>query len=153
MRPRAGVACIVKTTCLPAAATWKDFTYNTADLLIWAISESSITVVACSLPFLRLILLEAGTRASRRGPSDGSFRLTDRSKSMHTVTTQRQWPGQHRSGYMADVDMKDYESDEKSILAETKDGAGRIMQTQEVRIEYTERGEHSPVEERMGLAV
>ncbi|MCJ1446719.1 MAG: hypothetical protein MMC23_007225 [Stictis urceolatum] len=49
----AGITAIVKTTYIPNIALQQDFTFYCADLLIWAGTETGITIVAASIPFLR----------------------------------------------------------------------------------------------------
>lgn len=69
---RAGVACIVKTVYLPLIGTWADVTYNIADILIWAITESAITIIAASIPFVRLMMKDNFTRGDSKSQSYGN---------------------------------------------------------------------------------
>ncbi|KAF2177986.1 hypothetical protein K469DRAFT_532267, partial [Zopfia rhizophila CBS 207.26] len=59
----AGIACVVKTVYLPLIGAWADFTYNIADVLIWGLSESTIIIVAASIPFLCLFVKEVSSRS------------------------------------------------------------------------------------------
>ncbi|KAF3001844.1 hypothetical protein E8E13_004195 [Curvularia kusanoi] len=68
----AGVACIVKTVYLPLIGTWADVTYNIADVLIWAITESAITIIAASIPFVRLMMKDISTRGDSKSQSTGN---------------------------------------------------------------------------------
>ncbi|KAJ4986018.1 hypothetical protein SVAN01_08496 [Stagonosporopsis vannaccii] len=52
----AGVACAIKTAYLPLIGTWANFTYNIAGVLVWAMTESAITIVAASIPFMGLMM-------------------------------------------------------------------------------------------------
>ncbi|PSN70690.1 hypothetical protein BS50DRAFT_443397, partial [Corynespora cassiicola Philippines] len=51
----ASIACAIKTSYIPMIGTWTDFTYNIALVLIWGLAESAITIVAASIPFLRML--------------------------------------------------------------------------------------------------
>ncbi|KAH7146106.1 hypothetical protein EDB81DRAFT_842367 [Dactylonectria macrodidyma] len=54
----ASITAAVKTSYLPDIIRWADFTYSSADLLIWAASETAVTIIAASIPFLRLAFKE-----------------------------------------------------------------------------------------------
>jgi hypothetical protein len=119
----AGVACAVKTAYIPKIGTWLDFTYNSADVLIWGLSETSITIVAASIPFLRVLVREKSShgRSYQLGSSSHPYDVSSRSKSA----------GFHMEPV---VKRKTDESSDKSILNEA--GPGGIVQTNEIRIEY-----------------
>ncbi|OSS49881.1 hypothetical protein B5807_05895 [Epicoccum nigrum] len=78
----AGVACIVKTVYLPLIGTWADFTYSIAGDLIWAITESAITIIAASIPFIRLMVKDISTRGDSRSQaySDGVLQASGPTK-------------------------------------------------------------------------
>ncbi|KAF2865260.1 hypothetical protein BDV95DRAFT_507702 [Massariosphaeria phaeospora] len=141
----AGVACIVKTTYLPLIGTWTDFTYNIGSVLIWGLAESSIIIVAASVPFLRLLAKEVSSRSGSgsrsRSRSQGirnTFRLTNRSKSGGVISSA----GRVKTQIEAYGDKpKDDEGSDKSILGEARADKGKIMQTNEVRIEFGESGD------------
>lgn len=135
---RAGIACAVKTAYLPLIGTWADFTYNIADVLIWAITESAITIVAASIPFLRPMMKYISSRGESRAPSNGyteSHKLDGRlggSRSLGTKANIEAQPASHEG--CADDDS------DRSILRETRD-CGKITTTHEVTVEYSESGD------------
>jgi hypothetical protein len=63
----AGITAIVKSYFITGTARSADFTFSSADLLIWSASETAVTIMAASLPFLRLIIKEISqaTRLAR----------------------------------------------------------------------------------------
>ena len=137
---RAGVACAVKTAYLPLIGTWADFTYNLADVLIWAITESAIPIVAASIPFLQPMMKYISSRGGSRGPSNGyteSHKLDGRlggSRSLGTKANVEAQPVSNEPGGDDDSD--------KSILRETRD-SGKITKTHEVTVEYSESADDS----------
>lgn len=137
---RAGIACAVKTAYLPLIGTWADFTYNIADVLIWAITESAITIVAASIPFLRPMMKHISSRGGSRGASNGyteSHKLDDRlggSRSLGTKANIEAQPVSNEGGADDDSD--------RSILREMRD-CGKITKTREVTVEYSESGDDS----------
>ncbi|KAK3684140.1 hypothetical protein B0T22DRAFT_354499, partial [Podospora appendiculata] len=54
----AGITAIVKSYFITGTARSRDFTFSSADLLIWSASETAVTIMAASTPFLRLIVRE-----------------------------------------------------------------------------------------------
>ncbi|KAF2797311.1 hypothetical protein K505DRAFT_144592 [Melanomma pulvis-pyrius CBS 109.77] len=50
----AGIAAFIKTSYLPDIGRWQDVTYSCYVLIIWAAAEVAITIVATSIPYLRL---------------------------------------------------------------------------------------------------
>lgn len=145
MASSAGIACAVKTAYLPLIGTWADFTYNIADVLIWAMAESTITIVAASIPFLRPMMVYISSRGNSRGPSNGyteSHKLDARlggSRSLGTKANIQAQPAANEAG--AD------DGSDKSILRETRD-CGKITKTREVTVEYSESGDDSIHEDR-----
>ncbi|KAK1750344.1 hypothetical protein QBC47DRAFT_455275 [Echria macrotheca] len=54
----AGIIAIVKTYFITGSSRSSDFTFTSADLLIWSGTETAVTIMAASIPFLRLIFKE-----------------------------------------------------------------------------------------------
>ncbi|KAF2734537.1 hypothetical protein EJ04DRAFT_576797 [Polyplosphaeria fusca] len=50
----AGVAAFVKTSYLPLLGEMTDLTYSMIPLLVWAAAEGAVTIVATSVPYIRL---------------------------------------------------------------------------------------------------
>lgn len=133
----AGIACAVKTAYLPLIGTWADFTYNIADVLIWAITESAITIVAASVPFLRPMVKYISSRGTR-GRSNGyteSHKLDSRLGGNRSLGNQANIEAQPTSNGVGGDDASD-----RSILRETRD-SGKITKTREVTVEYSGSGE------------
>ncbi|KAF9699560.1 hypothetical protein EKO04_002643 [Ascochyta lentis] len=143
----AGIACAVKTAYLPLIGTWADFTYNIGDVLIWAITESAITIVAASIPFLRPMMKYISSRGGSRGPSNGyteSHKLDDRLGGSRSLGTKVNIEAQPASNGIEGDDDSD-----KSILRETRD-SGKITKTREVTVAYSESGDESTHDGRRG---
>ncbi|KAF2132990.1 hypothetical protein P153DRAFT_333811 [Dothidotthia symphoricarpi CBS 119687] len=134
----AGVCCVVKTAYIPGAATWVDFTYSTADMLIWALAESSITIIAASLPFLRLILKDMSSYSGSQSLKL-SIRLPSQGDNATGIRSQQK---PHKSHAVHPEDVRDDEASDRSILAETRGEFGKIMRSREVRIEYNDEEDH-----------
>lgn len=116
--------------------TWTDFTYNIALVLIWGLAESAITIVAASIPFLRMLVREVSSGYASRGKYTGnSYQLQHQSHgpSSGTRSKVKADPGI----YETEIGRNDDTGSDKSILGD-KDAqtAGQIVQTQEVRVEY-----------------
>ncbi|KAK3321283.1 hypothetical protein B0T19DRAFT_478417 [Cercophora scortea] len=58
----AGITAIVKSYFITGTARSRDFTFSSADLLIWSASETAVTIMAASIPFLRLIVREVSQK-------------------------------------------------------------------------------------------
>ncbi|KAF2750943.1 hypothetical protein M011DRAFT_396209 [Sporormia fimetaria CBS 119925] len=124
----AGVACAIKTASLPKIGSWADFTWHFGDVLIWGLSETSITVMAASIPFLRMLVRRSGTKSSLRSLEGNTYQL-------HSKTRTRT---RFISGTGEPVRIYDGNTSEDNILSE--DAKSGIMQTNEVLVEYDDRG-------------
>ncbi|KAF2175453.1 hypothetical protein K469DRAFT_680029 [Zopfia rhizophila CBS 207.26] len=129
----AGVTCAVKTSYLPSVGTWQDFTFNTAEVLIWGLSESAITIVAASIPFLRVLVREASSKGG-----SGPYHHSDTTQSAQTNRTNSLSCKSRPNGYGNPERKNGYEGSDKSILGEPEEYLGAIVKTNEVRIEYAE---------------
>lgn len=54
----AGITAVVKTYFISGSQRSKDFTFTSANLLIWSGAETAVTIIATSLPFMRLLVKE-----------------------------------------------------------------------------------------------
>ncbi|KAK0710755.1 hypothetical protein B0H67DRAFT_539651 [Lasiosphaeris hirsuta] len=61
----AGITAIVKSYYIQFSARSTDFTFSSADLLIWSASETAVTIMAASIPFLRLIFKEVSGKSQQ----------------------------------------------------------------------------------------
>ncbi|UPX11265.1 uncharacterized protein EKO05_0001879 [Ascochyta rabiei] len=153
----AGIACAVKTAYLPLIGTWADFTYNIGDVLIWAITESAITIIAASIPFIRLMMKDLSSRGASGGdPSAGnaagsSYVLADQSGASggrRSVMGTKTDCKAHASVYGKEVGkLKGDDESDRSILREVRED-GRITQTHEVTVAYSESGDDASHDER-----
>ncbi|KAF2453484.1 hypothetical protein BDY21DRAFT_126629 [Lineolata rhizophorae] len=137
----AGITAIVKTSYLPSMARSTDFTYYSANLLIWAAAETAITIIAASIPFLRL-LIKAATSSLTNSPygRSGSYNLQRLSVRRDGTTSSRTATVQ--CGIAEPVSKKqDDRSDrsDKSILGVLNPTKTDIVHVQEVKIEYHDR--------------
>ncbi|MCJ1303484.1 hypothetical protein MMC08_006294 [Hypocenomyce scalaris] len=72
----AAICAIIKTTKLNELADLDDFTYGTVDLLIWAIVEADVIIIAACIPALRPFALSVSqsVRTSHQGYTGHSSR-------------------------------------------------------------------------------
>ncbi|KAH7121084.1 hypothetical protein B0J11DRAFT_56634 [Dendryphion nanum] len=138
----AAVACAIKTSYIPQIGTWKDFTFNIAEVLIWGLAESAITIMAASIPFMRLLIREVSSRSGSNGRSNkkssaNTYQLQDRSHHSNLGNKTKA----ETDIYHKQLAGKDDEGSDKSILGEARGYQGKIMQTSEVRIEYGDGGD------------
>lgn len=150
---RAGVACVVKTAYIPLIGTWTDFTYNIGDVLIWAITESAITIIAASIPFMRLMMQDLSTRGGSRSRGQsygnaGSYQLADHPSSRRNMGTKTDIKAHHSTYGRDAVHTKGDDESDRSILRDTKD-SGRITQVNEVTIAYSESGDEVSHDDRV----
>lgn len=134
----AGATAIMKCVSLPTLANG-DFTYDGAALVIWGNAEVATTIMAASIPVLRVLFMHVKSSAERYyGSSDRRTggASTMRSKN-HTVITAK-GDDRHRTKAHAVHIMGDDSSD-RSILDSSNPGNGKIIQTNEVVLEYSHR--------------
>lgn len=120
----AGITAIIKTYFISGSQRSKDFTFTTANLLIWSGAETAVTIIAASLPFLRLLLKEA----------TGKGKSTSRPDTYYLEDMTRTGGAGGATMTRASRPPQDNES-EKSILGETKRGQLRIERGQ-VKIDF-----------------
>ncbi|KAL1890726.1 hypothetical protein Sste5346_008051 [Sporothrix stenoceras] len=116
----AGITAIIKTYFISGSQRSKDFTFTTANLLIWSGAETAVTIIAASLPFLRLLLKEATSKNKTVNGRPDTYYLEEM-----TRTDGARGASMTR----ASRPPQDDES-EKSILGETKRGQLRIERGQ-----------------------
>jgi hypothetical protein len=74
MCPSAGVTAVLKSIKIPLMYQAVAFSYDGAQLVIWCFVEASVTIMAASIPVLRVLFIEA--RSSRY--TSKAFRLHQR---------------------------------------------------------------------------
>ncbi|KAK5654592.1 hypothetical protein OQA88_7221 [Cercophora sp. LCS_1] len=116
----AGITAIIKTTHIP-----KMLSTDSADgvvLFIWGNAESCVTIIAASIPILRVFAREVKTKYYTTNRVDTRAYATKNGTRNNTVVGR---------------EKQDDWSSNKSIIVEER---GRIVQTNEVAVEYRERG-------------
>ncbi|KAI0160973.1 hypothetical protein GGR52DRAFT_154166 [Hypoxylon sp. FL1284] len=141
----AGITAVMRCVYLPKLSIGTFSTQGTT-LVIWYVAESSATIVAASIPVLRALIKEISSSIDRYGRSTetksggkGHSRGTPRGlHASHVVTTvvSRRDP----------LDPYGDADSDKSILEGARSPgkleAGRIMQTQEIRLSYHDRSDN-----------
>jgi hypothetical protein len=164
----AGATAIVKTIEIPTMANG-DFTYDGVKLVIWGTAEVTTSIMAASIPVLRVVVREIRTTA---GAYYGNkYGTVNPVASQEGVATARTSDRTGRSTYRTNITGKgdgevDFEAgnaivsaravsggveddrSDKSILRTAQPSpvgqavvpsAGRILQTNEIRLEYSRR--------------
>ncbi|OAA59763.1 hypothetical protein SPI_05961 [Niveomyces insectorum RCEF 264] len=111
----AGITAIIKTYFISGSQRSKDFTFTTANLLIWSGAETAVTIIAASIPFLRLLLKDLSGKG-KSTPRPDTYYLEQMSRNTRVVNPR------------ASAQLDD--ESEKSILGDTKRGQLRIEQGQ-----------------------
>lgn len=111
----------MKTTSLPGIGHFKDSSFELADLLLWSIAETSVTIIAASIPFFRALVKHVST-GGHSGARRQSYRLES-------------YRASHRSGTINHRPTADDNSD-MSILEDPLPIQG-IIKGSEVRVEYS----------------
>ncbi|KAK5655071.1 hypothetical protein OQA88_5970 [Cercophora sp. LCS_1] len=134
----AGATAIMKCVSLPTMANG-DFTYDGAALVIWGNAEVATTIMAASIPVLRVLFIHVKTSAERYyGSSDQRTGLGSSMRSKHhTVITANDRKNDERRA-KSNMAMGDDRSD-RSILDASNPRDGKIIQTNEVVLEYSHR--------------
>jgi len=115
------------------------------ELIIWASTEISATIIAACVPVLRTLV--KGLSTGRGGQSGGYFRSGSGTDNRKARTARKHnTPGgtfaAHDKRTAAETVLPDASSD-TSIL-ENRSG-GKIVKTEEVRVQVSERGDESSV--------
>ncbi|KAJ2897632.1 hypothetical protein MKZ38_004532 [Zalerion maritima] len=133
----AGATAIVKCAQLPTLADG-DFTYTGTSLIMWGAAEPAVAIMAGSIPVLRVLIKEAHSSAKK-------YRQTSQERQTNIMgTSRRHEPNTvvvtasrssvlRKPGGDGDSATGDDRS-EKSIL-----GAGKILRTDAVAVEYHDR--------------
>ncbi len=113
-------------------------------------TESAITIVAASIPFMRLMMQDLTSRGGSRGPSygnTGSYQLKDRPSAGRSIGTKTEIKAQANVYYKDTTHVKGDDQSDRSILRDTKDGEN-ITQTREITIAYSESGDEISNDDR-----
>ena len=116
------------------------------DLFIWGNAESSVTIVAASIPILRVLVREARTTArryyvSKDATSSGSG-LRSKAGRTQTNTVVISSGNLASANRQANISKIQDDSSDKSILSDgpyRASGNSRIVRTKEVNVAYQSR--------------
>ncbi|EON97869.1 putative integral membrane protein [Phaeoacremonium minimum UCRPA7] len=108
--------------------------YDGIDLFIWGNAESCVTIIAASIPILRVLIRDAKTTARRYyiANDEGDENGLKRSNT-NTVVVSAQHNSRQESGGKRD------DGSDRSILENSTDSWG-IMRTKEIAVEFQDRG-------------
>ncbi|KAI2822241.1 hypothetical protein CBS115989_2255 [Aspergillus niger] len=145
----ASAMAIVKCTQLKGLADKSDYTYGTAELVMWTNIESNVVIIASCIPTLQPVLeLILGKRTTSsynsRNRYKGSSQLPDSSNDHSKLSKPRK----------TDYEITTVGSQE-SILREEANGRieshpmGAIRRTDNVTVEYESRSREDPAELRV----
>ncbi|GLA36685.1 hypothetical protein AnigIFM63309_003008 [Aspergillus niger] len=145
----ASAMAIVKCTQLKGLADKTDYTYGTAELVMWTNIESNVVIIASCIPTLQPVLeLILGKRTTSsynsRNRYKGSSQLPDSSNDHSKLSKPRK----------TDYEITTVGSQE-SILREEANGRiechpmGAIRRTDNVTVEYESRSREDPAELRV----
>ncbi|KAE8332509.1 hypothetical protein BDV39DRAFT_216605 [Aspergillus sergii] len=140
----AAATAIAKSTQFPDFALQDDYTYETADLVMWTNVESNVLILASCIPTLQPILEltlrgHVHTRSPRgkdaNYPRDSVFQRTG-----------------HKTNRRSDRSITHVESQESILGAEERKNShplGAIVRTDDVSVEFNTRSGHSMPERHM----
>jgi len=148
----AGATAIMKCVSLPTMAKG-DFTYDGAQLVIWGNAEVATTIMAASIPVLRVLFLHAkstagryyGSGEHRSGRLGGTNGRSNKGHTVLTSSTRGDETTRHKTMTMTGSNTGDDDQSDRSILNATAEvhahvgGGGKIVRTNEVTLEYSER--------------
>ncbi|KAK1996942.1 hypothetical protein LX36DRAFT_579471 [Colletotrichum falcatum] len=144
----AGSTAIIKCTTLPTLLSG-DFTFDGSRLAVWGTCESGVTIMATSIPVLRVLIRDVATTARKYYGSSGTRTnksRIDRGDSLNrtntvTVTTSSPQKGSFRRKWEKLADDRSDNSADSDI------DFGKIVRTKEIVVQYDTR---SVIEGRHG---
>ncbi|KAF6814460.1 hypothetical protein CSOJ01_04011 [Colletotrichum sojae] len=146
----AGATAIVKCTTIPTLLSG-DFTYDGSDLVIWGTAESGVTIVAASIPVLRVLVRDVASSARKYyGGSSGTRTNGSRfgvarsnTVTVTTTTANNSHHGASRKGSTRRKDkLADDRSDRSILGGEEELEFGKIVKTHEVVVQYDRRSDY-----------
>ncbi|KAK0623971.1 hypothetical protein B0T14DRAFT_545214 [Immersiella caudata] len=152
----AGIAAIVKTVNLDKLHNSQDL-YETIPLFIWDTVEAAVTIVAASIPVLRVLIRDVRSTLAKSGRSRTG--VSSRTTGGRTKLSHIGMSNLSKADRASKFQPMDSRSD-KSILYETQidvqspasreDQDGRIVRTDTVMIEFDGRKERADLEKGQG---
>ncbi|KAK8121730.1 hypothetical protein PG984_010400 [Apiospora sp. TS-2023a] len=135
----AGVTAFVRASQVPSLAT-PDFTYEDGHLVVWTIAEITTTIIAASIPVLRILYRDIRPSNRRRSYVMSTFDGTFPSASLRqglsrtaTIITSRCRDGGKRSNSSRSNRPKDFCPEAAEYGSESE---GKIVQVQTITIDY-----------------
>jgi hypothetical protein len=122
------VVAAIKTSYL--TARFKDVAFNVADVVIWSTAETSVTIIAASIPFFRTLIKHASTRGPS-GQRNQSYRLGSLGGSRGFGGTKDRTRGQDRV-------TGDDNSDIGIMEGAAWPAGGRIVKESAVTVEFSQ---------------
>ncbi|OIW28115.1 hypothetical protein CONLIGDRAFT_655703 [Coniochaeta ligniaria NRRL 30616] len=141
----AGITAIIKTTKIPAMLSQDP--YDGVDLFIWGNAESCVTIIAASVPILRVLIRDVKTSyrnyyvSEQNDNNTAPNRSRTRGQNSVVVTAGR------RSHNPSTNKLDD--GSEKSIL-DGRASPGKIVRRNEIVVEYQDRKDGESVEYELG---
>ncbi|KAK2045738.1 hypothetical protein LZ31DRAFT_583897 [Colletotrichum somersetense] len=138
----AGSTAIIKCFTIPTILSG-DFTYEASQLAIWGQSETGVTIIAASIPVLRVLIRDVASNARKYYGSSGSRTGIGRGGNLGrtntvTVTTTSPQKGSFRRKWDK---LADDRSDKSVLRDEPNIDFGKIVRTNEIVVQYDTRSE------------
>ncbi|KAB5585686.1 hypothetical protein GE09DRAFT_1071591 [Coniochaeta sp. 2T2.1] len=140
----AGIVGIMKIVAITTITGGADIPYRLSMLFIWGQAEPNATIVAASIPVLRVLFRDISrtmyggggggghsSGGTRGGTASGGYLRSDTHSKFNTTNVTA-------GGGDADTKMDD--SSDKSILYPSKTAKGAIVRTTSVAVQYDSRG-------------
>ncbi|KAH8898213.1 hypothetical protein GQ53DRAFT_817506 [Thozetella sp. PMI_491] len=124
----AGATAVIKTTAIPTLASG-DFTYFSSGLIIWGTAESSVTIMAASIPVLRVLFRDIKSISRRYYISNQENGGTHTSRLVSSNPENKVII----SAGAGSLVRKNTSDSEKRIV---RDSQGHILQVTELAVEY-----------------
>lgn len=146
----AGCTAFIKSAKLPLLANG-DFTFESYSLVAWGAAEVATTIMASSIPVLRVLVREVKAITSKKyGFSSGNNSRSNGTNSLGRSDTVIVGGNGHKKSPSVHVlstfkgSKSDNRSDTSVLITEPAEGI--IIQTQEINIEYHRRDGRSEVD-------
>ncbi|KAK2057151.1 hypothetical protein LY76DRAFT_657898 [Colletotrichum caudatum] len=138
----AGSTAIIKCVTLPTLLSG-DFTYEGSQLAIWGQCETGVTIMAASIPVLRVLVRDAATTARKYYGSSGSRTGVGRGGNLgrtNTITATTTSP--QKGSFRRKWDKLADERSDKSVLRDEPNiDFGKIVRTNEIVVQYDTRSD------------
>ncbi|RAL00135.1 uncharacterized protein BO80DRAFT_408880 [Aspergillus ibericus CBS 121593] len=143
----ASAMAIIKCTQLKGLADKTDYTYGTADLVMWTNIESNVVIIASCIPTLQPVLeLILGRRTTSsynnsRNRYKGSSQLPDTSYDHSKLSKPRKPDYETTTVGSQESILREEERGRGGLVVEESHPLGAIRRTDNVTVEYERRGD------------